>query len=694
MKNRYLRGIAVGGCVFALTLLLFYLGGFQSWEWKTWDWRVRMFSDPSSAAEDIVIFLIDQNSLDVYASSHGLSWPWPREMYAYVVDFCRQAEVKALFFDFIFSEASLYGPEDDKRFADTMTEAGNVFLPVFLTKKGKILDPSTVQSLKRFVLPENAWNKDYAVPMQSVDLPLASFLSSTSGVGNVNFTPDRDGIFRRIPLVFSLGSQILPSLPLAVARRVDTEFSIPWKALDSFGQMVIRYHGPSGTYKSYSIASIINSYAQIQEGKEPQIPSETFRNKIILLGSSAPGLLDLRSTPLNAVCPGVEIQAAVIDNLLYKDFFRRTHLFVLLVFIGLLSLLVALGTSLLHKIWQFILFFLACLALPACAAVLAYISGYWLEFVGPAFAVVLGFMAAALLNYNIEGKQKRFIKSVFQYYLNPHVIERVIKNPDLLKLGGEKREITSVFTDVAGFTSISEDLTPEELVNLLNEYLSEMTEVIFDSGGTLDKYEGDAIIAFWNAPLDQPDHALRACRAALACQDRLERMRATIKETYGHELYMRIGVNSGDAVVGNMGSQTRFDYTAMGDTVNLAARLEGANKQYGTSILIGENTYHLVKDSIAAREVDRIRVVGKTKPVRIYEIFGDTDRIAEELQKRISDHHEALSLFHERQWEDAARLFQNLGDDPVAGVYLTRIAGFRSSPPPENWDGIFDLKVK
>jgi adenylate cyclase len=157
---------------------------------------------------------------------------------------------------------------------------------------------------------------------------------------------------------------------------------------------------------------------------------------------------------------------------------------------------------------------------------------------------------------------------------------------------------------------------------------------------------------------------------------------------------MRIGINSGDAVVGNMGSQTRFDYTAMGDTVNLAARLEGANKQYGTSILIGEKTYHQVKDSIAAREVDRIRVVGKTKPVRIYEIFGDTDKMAEELQKIISDHHKALSLFHERQWEDAARLFQNMGDDPVAGVYLTRIAGFRSSPPPENWDGIFDLKVK
>jgi len=684
----------VGGCVFALTLILFHLGVFRAWEWKTWDWRARQFSDPARASEDIVIFLVDQNSLDVYASSHGLSWPWPREMHAYVVEYCRLAQANSLFFDFIFSEGSFYGPEDDALFADSMKKAGNVFLPFFLTKGGDGSDPAVGRSLRRFALEGNTWDQDLALPMRSVNLPVPSYLTSAAGAGNVNFSPDEDGIFRRIPLFFSLGDWLLPSLPLAVVKRTDKSFSLPRRALDPSGQMVIRYHGPTGTYQSYSIASIINSYAQIQEGKDPQIPPETFRDKIILVGGSAPGLLDLRSTPLSAVSPGVEIQAAVMDNLLHKDYFRNSPLLVLWAWTAFLSVLVALGTSLLTKIWQFVLFFMVCLALPLGAGVLAYVSGYWLEIIGPVFAVGLGFVAAALLNYNIEGKQKRFIKGMFQHYLNPHVIERVIRNPELLKLGGEKREISSVFTDVAGFTSISEDLSPEELVNLLNEYLSEMTAVILESGGTLDKYEGDAIIAFWNAPLDQPNHALRACRAALACQERLERMRAGIKETYGHELYMRIGVNSGDAVVGNMGSQTRFDYTAMGDTINLAARLEGANKQYGTSILIGENTYLQVKDSIAAREVDRVRVVGKTKPVCIYEIFGDIDKIAEDLQKRIVDHHKALSLFRERKWEEAARIFQDLGEDPVAGVYLTRIAGFRSLPPPENWDGVFDLKVK
>ncbi len=245
-----------------------------------------------------------------------------------------------------------------------------------------------------------------------------------------------------------------------------------------------------------------------------------------------------------------------------------------------------------------------------------------------------------------------------------------------------------------GFTSISESLPPEELVSLLNAFLSEMTDIILDSGGTLDKYEGDAIIAFWNAPLEQPDHALRACRAALRCQARLEELRPSFGEKYGRELRMRIGLNSGEAVVGNMGSRSRFDYTAMGDTVNLASRLEGACKAYGVFILAGEETVARAGATIVSREVDTLRVVGKKHPVRVFELIGEAGSVAGETAGSLGEYQSALEAYRARNFEAALRLFESLEKDPVAVVYAGRCREYLASPPPEGWDGVFELKTK
>ncbi|MEA3421060.1 MAG: adenylate/guanylate cyclase domain-containing protein, partial [Acidobacteriota bacterium] len=352
------------------------------------------------------------------------------------------------------------------------------------------------------------------------------------------------------------------------------------------------------------------------------------------------------------------------------------------------------GTSILKKTWHIVLFSLVCVVLPFGAVCIAFFCGFWLDFVAPEFAVLLSFTAAALLNYSFEGRRRRFIKSVFRHYLSSHVIDRVIKDPSLLQLGGEKREITSFFSDVSGFTSIAENLSPEELVNLLNAYLSEMTDIILSLGGTLDKYEGDAIIAFWNAPLDQPDHAVKACFAALRCQKRLKMLRSNFLERFGHELYMRIGLNSGSAVVGNMGSHNRFDYTAMGDTVNLASRLEGACKQYKVPILIGEATFEKVKDIIVSKEVDIIRVVGKTKPVHVFEIIGEKKEILTEEIDKIKSFHQALHSYRNRQWKEALDLFRKLGDDKLAEMYVSRVEHLMKFPPSEDWAGVHDLKHK
>jgi len=683
-----------GVAAFGLALLVQSIKVTRPLEWKSWDLRLRLFSDASRASKDIVIFLVDQYSLDVYEKQQGLSWPWPRQVYSAVIDYLRAGGAKVIFFDLIFSETSRSGVEDDEDFARAMERPGNVFLPLSLSQKEGTLEEVSADLLRRFSLSAGDLPAKSYPQAVSATLPVSALLDASKGAGNVLFSPDRDGIFRRLPLAFFYEGLVIPSIPLALIRYIRGGQKLSGIPLDESGQMIIRYYGSAGTYKTYSIAAIINSWAQVEEGKEPQIPPQEFSGKIVLIGGSAPGLLELRPTPLSAVYPGVEIQATVLDNILQEDFIRTQPLILFIALVFIFALLTAIGASLLRKIWEIVVFFLICLAIPFGAAWLAFNSGYWLEFVVPEFAVLASFIGASLLNYSAEGRQRRFIKGVFRHYLSPDVIERIIENPSLLSLGGEKREITSFFSDVAGFTAISEALSPEELVNLLNEYLGEMTDIILLTGGTLDKYEGDAIIAFWNAPLDQPDHGLRACRAALRCQKRLAELRGQFTGKIGRPLTMRIGLNSGPAVVGNMGSSRRFDYTAMGDTVNLASRLEGACKQYQVPILAGEETFARVREDIIAREVDTIRVVGKKKPVSVYEIVGEKGEVAEAELGRLGIFEQARESYRRRDWEKAAVLFGKLEDDPLAKLYVTRCRSLRQSPPPEDWDGLFELKEK
>ena len=705
IKGKLLRGAVVGLASFLLVLLLHELQIFKPLEWSSWDLRLKLFSKPSEADKDIVIFLIDQYSLDVYEKQQGLPWPWPREFYSYLVNYLHQGGAKAICFDLIFSESSLYGMSDDRVFASSIDKAGNVFLPLFLSQKSDDSEESDADILKPFTWDLSEKGLDFVFQMNSVTLPVPELVSGLKGVGNVRFSPDGDGIYRRIPLLFSYREMILPALPLEIYKfvsgnkiRVKHDQSI-WIdqrkiPLDLSGQMAIKYYGPQGTYSSYSVASIINSWAQIKEGIRPQVPPDEFEDKIVFIGSSAPGILDLRSTPLSSVYPGVEVQATVLDNILNKNFIYFPGKAVVLFFILLFALFTGLGVSLLKRPWVISLFFIFCLSLPAVVSVIFFFSGYWLEFVAPEFGVFTAFISAALLNYSLEGRQRRFIKNVFKYYLSPSLIDMIVNDPGLLKLGGDKREITSFFTDIKGFTSISEGLSPEELVDLLNRYLSEMSDIILRYQGTLDKYEGDAIIAFWNAPLQQEDHAFSACRAALDCQKSLKKMRKHLKSKYGHELFMRIGINTGPAVVGNMGSRRRFDYTAIGDTVNLASRLEGACKQYKVSILIGEETFHQVKDRILTREVDVIRVMGKSRPVKVFEIMAEKDKTDDSQIKLASDFQKALQEYKNREWEKAKALFQNIKGDDLAELYVGRCLEFEKNPPPLDWDGVFDLRIK
>jgi adenylate cyclase len=309
-----------------------------------------------------------------------------------------------------------------------------------------------------------------------------------------------------------------------------------------------------------------------------------------------------------------------------------------------------------------------------------------------------------------ETRQKKFIKGVFSQFLSPKVVKQLVDNPDLLKLGGNQNRLTAFFSDVAGFSGISEKLTPQQLVTLLNEYLTAMTDIILKHEGTIDKYEGDAIIAFWGAPINHPEHALQACRAAIEMQEKLVVMREKWKSQGGDELYVRMGINTGVVVVGNMGSTTRMDYTVMGDTVNLASRLEGVNKVYGTEITISNFTYEDVRDEFAVRELDLIRVVGKTEPVSIYELIGESKNIEDEEKKFHEFFSEALTAYRNREWDRAYELFQNVleikPDDGPAKTFIARCEQYqfankdgrrksdKEALPGPGWDGVYQMTSK
>ncbi|RMH17467.1 MAG: adenylate/guanylate cyclase domain-containing protein, partial [Acidobacteria bacterium] len=331
------------------------------------------------------------------------------------------------------------------------------------------------------------------------------------------------------------------------------------------------------------------------------------------------------------------------------------------------------------------------LALPAAAAVAAYGAGWWLRLAEPAAAAVLALAGGTVYGYVTEGRRRRFLQRAFSHYLSPAVIERLVEDPSRLELGGERRELSIFFSDLAGFSTLAEGLDPRRLAALLNDYLSAMTELILAEEGTLDKYEGDAIVAFWNAPLDQDDHARRACAAALACQERLAAMAEHFRtRTGGVPLRARIGVHSGEVVVGNLGSRTRFDYTVLGDAANLASRLEGANKAFGSKILVSEATWRATAGAFHGREVGEVVVVGRRQPVRVFEPLAPA---AAPPPPWLADWQSALAALRRGELEDARRRFAARPQDPVARAYAERLAALLAEDEP-TWDGVWHLDQK
>jgi adenylate cyclase len=687
-----------------VTLALWFSGGFDAWEALSYDWRAEALAAPDDASNRIVLIEVDQASLDWAEEVNAIGWPWPRQLYAAIADFCKRGDAASVSFDILFTESSFYGSEDDAELGRALAgHPGSVAVALLGDGVEKPDLPRRLTDARRWLTdptPE-AWR---AMTYSSATLPVPEVLEKTKWLANVRLSPDQDGVYRRISPLSFLGGRPVASLGLAALLAADNtvrvtltregmlvgEHSAP---LDSNGEALLRYRGPAGTHTTFSAAAVLQSELRAQSGEPPSpIDPEELRGKIVLIGFTAPGLMDIRSTPVDGVFPGVEIHATLADNLLTGDFIRSAPTLVTVVWLLALAFVCALliiHSDSLPPIAIVCAFFSV---LPGIAAAVAYHYGWWLPFVAPQCSTRLAVCAALGGRYALEGRQKRFIKGAFSQYLSPVVIDQLIRNPERLKLGGVRRVISIFFSDLAGFTSISEKLEPEELTSFLNHYLTAMTAIIHSEGGTIDKYEGDAIIAFWNAPLKVEDHALRAVRAALKCQEKLLAMQPELKRWTQSDVTMRIGINTGAAVVGNMGSNTRFDYTMLGDAVNLAARLEGANKQFGTHTMIAENTRRELGDAVHLRKLARLTVVGRDEPVEVYEPL--TTASAKEHRKTLDVFSLGLQLFEAGDFLSARMEFEKISaSDKPAEKYALRCKEL-SIDPPENWQGVWRLTEK
>ncbi|HWY43047.1 MAG TPA: adenylate/guanylate cyclase domain-containing protein [Candidatus Sulfotelmatobacter sp.] len=535
-----------------------------------------------------------------------------------------------------------------------------------------------------------------------------------SGVGFFNAPPDTDGVVRRATLVLPFGRSkdahdwdLYGSLDVMAIRAylglgannlvlsydengiVAIEFGESRRTVPSdIGQVLINYHGGAYTYPHYSMADVLNG----------TIPVAALKGKIVLIGASATGIGDLKSTPYGGTdYPGVEIHANVIDNILHNNFLVRGAKQQLLDALLIVTFGIPLGIALALVAPRWMWFGIALLPPLVAVDYAAFLHGWWLNFTIPAMTLTGNVVLVSLYRALIEEKEKRRVRSAFGQYLSPEVIRRLLLNPQLVE--PRKTEISVMFSDIRGFTTISEKLDAQDLAHFLNLYLSDMTRIVFDRQGTLDKYIGDAVMAFWGAPFEESGHAERACNSAL---DMMKRMRELQKQWEAEgkpRLDIGIGLNTGVASVGNMGSSLRYGYTALGDTVNLSSRLEGLNKDYATHILANESTYKSAMDSgFIFRELDLIRVKGKLQPVTIYELIGRAGDFSADSKDLLSRFAAARSLYQSRHWEKAQNAFQTIlekwpGDGP-SRTYWKRCQEYLFDEPPLNWDGVFTMDHK
>lgn len=653
------RALLVGLLAFLILAPLSFVKPGQTLEYLGLDLGYQLRPSQPSPPE-LLIVGIDEPSFQELRRA----WPWPRRLHAELVRRLTAAGASLIVFDVLFADPTT--PEDDRIFAGALGQAGNVLLAqtVSITQ-----DPHF--SRRILVQPE------------------AAFRKAAKGVGLAMITPDGDGVVRHFRLHL-YGQETLPAL---AARCFQPRIDLPphLSGLINF------------TGSNRSIDTV--SYYQVLDEKHP-LPPSRIRGRIVLVGrmleaSPTPqAQADSFFTPFFAkdsrLMAGVEIQGHIIHTLLRGGWGRELPsparvLWYLAVFL-LVSHLLARLSPLKGLAAVVVLVF----SILGISLGLFLFLNFWVPPVLVCGGLALIFGGNVLGHYLIEAGEKRWLRQAFKRYISPTLVETIIAHPERLELGGLEVEVTVLFADLEAFTSLSEGMPPHDLVRILNEYFTPVTRIILEHQGTLDKYIGDAVMALWGAPVPFPDHALRACEAALCMQASMGPVQQEWQSRGLPPLKARLGLHSGPVIAGNIGSLELFNYTAIGDTVNLASRLEGANKIYGTSILLSESTYRQVAEVLLLRELDLIQVKGRGQPVTIYELLGQ--RQGTGLPEWLEIFEAGREAYQRQDWDVAVGHFQTVlrlkPEDPPTQIFLTRCRNFQEQPPPPDWQGVHVLESK
>ncbi|MCF7885726.1 MAG: adenylate/guanylate cyclase domain-containing protein [Candidatus Marinimicrobia bacterium] len=692
----------------------------KTWSLHVEDMITRLTNEQKTLQEDVVIIPIDQNSLNSLKNQLNILWPFPRLIYGYVTDYLNHCGAKAIVYDILFPQKDIdrlnisSSTYSDSLFMQSMKQAGNVILAMQM-------EDSTHQTDNQFY-DKKLEEIDINIPQEVIrdnysraTLPLFKFQEAVRLPGIVNFFPDIDGISRRIPLFNKYNETAIPFLSLSallVAENINKinydsishsiiagNYKIPLSHNNLFN---IRWYGRGGANKSFpyvSFTNLIKSYRQWKTDQKPQLDPEVFKDKAVFIGATAAGLWDAKPTPFSSPqnpFPGVEIYATVYANFINGETVRHIGYFQIIPILLLLLVLFNFIWSKLEVLYSSGIT-IALFIIPVLINLYSFDKFFThIPLISIELSILLSLIFVNVVNYLTVNRKRKIIKNVFNRYMHPDVVEQLTNNYEKIKLGGEEIEATVLFTDLLSFTKISEDLQSGQIVELLNSYFEKAENIIFHNSGMLDKYTGDGLMAIYGAPIHSPGHGLQACESILAFRELGEvNIQLNGKSI---PLFTRVGGASGKIVVGNIGSSNRMDYTAVGDTVNLAARLEGVNKIYGTNNLISAQTYEMVKDDFVCREVDYIRVKGRMGAVKIYNVICHQEKMTKELVQLLKMHQSALKSYRRRNFNRACNIFSDIlekyPDDSLSNVYKKRCEKLLDNPDIIDEDNIFNMKIK
>jgi adenylate cyclase len=735
--KRFFSPVAIVGLVLTAVCCAIYISNFGAATRQSallYDVFLRQIQKPPQS-DRVVIVDIDDRSLSAVGQ-----WPWPRYLVARMTERILDGDPAAVAFDVVFPEKDRTSPAmirgDIKAhlglditfqgLPDEYADYDAAFAKVLRHGKailGCAMEPSpdddplaeadpAVDPLfdASHILAKGPRGVEVAPALkQARDVTVShDALREASLTAFFNADADQDSIVRSNPLIWAYGpNRVYPALSLEAIRvalgidqcivRYDKLGVVDIRLKDLVipcsrkGRLVINYRtvktdvlsGFSSSFPTFSAVDILGG----------KVPAASLAGKIVFVGTSAVGLRDIKATPITDLFSGVEVHANMVDNILTGDALWRPNYVEGIEFVGLLlsGLLLTVLVSKGRALTSLLFTILAVVAIVSIPYLL--ISHYHLV-VMPTwmlFSVMLIYTVLTAMRYWQEERQKDRVRKMFGTMVSRDVLRYLENNPESFSLTGAKVEATIFFSDVAGFTSFSEQLPPERLSSLLNRYLTPMTDIVMTRGGYVDKYEGDCIMAEWGVPFAMKDHAVQGCLAALEQQEKLAEIRPVLRAEFGHEIHVRMGINSGLVTAGNMGSKNRFSYTVMGDVVNFASRCEPANKDYGTLIIIGDRTRQLAAEAIEARLLDRIVVKGKTVPVQIHELLGRKGQMSDTVTTTVCLYQEALHLHWDRRWDEAiARLdeaLRVLPSDTPSQRLRDRIMAYKAAPPPESWNG-------